>query len=59
MNLEAFGFLLFFEGVTGSETIETLRGLGWKALLIGITMVAFGIGLRCLPPLALIVEEVS
>jgi len=50
MNLGAFGFLLFFEGVTGSEKIETLRGLGWKAPLIGITMVAFLVSLTGLPP---------
>jgi hypothetical protein len=26
MNLGAFGFLLYFEGVTGSETVDSLRG---------------------------------
>ena len=28
MNLGAFGFLLYFEGVTGSETIDSLQGHG-------------------------------
>ena len=30
MNLGAFGFLLYFEGVTGKETIESLKGMGWR-----------------------------
>jgi NADH-quinone oxidoreductase subunit N len=41
MNLGAFGFLLYFQGVTGTESIESLKGLGWKAPLVSITMVAF------------------
>ena len=50
MNLGAFGFLLYFEGVTGSDTIEGLRGMGWKAPLVSIAMVAFLVSLTGLPP---------
>jgi NADH-quinone oxidoreductase subunit N len=50
MNLGAFGFLLYFEGVTGEDTIESLRGMGYKAPLISITMVAFLVSLTGLPP---------
>jgi NADH-quinone oxidoreductase subunit N len=50
MNLGAFGFLLYFEGVTGSETIDSLRGMGFRAPLISIVMIAFLISLTGLPP---------
>jgi NADH-quinone oxidoreductase subunit N len=50
MNLGAFGFLLYFEGVTGSETVESLRGMGWKAPVVSVAMVAFLISLTGLPP---------
>jgi len=50
MNLGAFGFLLYFEGVTGSDTIESLNGLGFRAPLISIVMVAFLVSLTGLPP---------
>jgi NADH-quinone oxidoreductase subunit N len=50
MNLGAFGFLLYFEGVTGSDTIDSLKGMGWKAPLVSITMVAFLVSLTGLPP---------
>jgi NADH-quinone oxidoreductase subunit N len=50
MNLGAFGFLLYFEGVTGSDTIDSLKGLGWKAPLAAIPMVAFLVSLTGLPP---------
>jgi NADH-quinone oxidoreductase subunit N len=50
MNLGAFGFLLYFEGVTGSETVDSLKGMGWKAPVVSITMVAFLISLTGLPP---------
>ena len=45
MNLGAFGFLLYFEGVTGSDTIDSLKGMGWKAPVVSITMVAFLVSL--------------
>jgi NADH-quinone oxidoreductase subunit N len=50
MNLGAFGFLLYFPGVTGDETVESLKGMGWKAPLVSITMVAFLVSLTGLPP---------
>jgi NADH-quinone oxidoreductase subunit N len=50
MNLGAFGFLLYFEGVTGSDTVESLRGMGWKAPVVSIAMVAFLVSLTGLPP---------
>ncbi|MEW6073512.1 MAG: NADH-quinone oxidoreductase subunit N [Planctomycetota bacterium] len=50
MNLGAFGFLLYFEGVTGSETIDALKGQGWKHPLVSWTMVIFLISLTGLPP---------
>jgi NADH-quinone oxidoreductase subunit N len=50
MNLGAFGFLLYFEGVTRSETIDSLKGMGWKAPAVSIAMVAFLISLTGLPP---------
>ncbi len=50
MNLGAFGFLLYFEGVTGSDTVDSLKGMGWKAPVISITMVAFLVALTGLPP---------
>jgi NADH-quinone oxidoreductase subunit N len=50
MNLGAFGFLLYFQGVTGTESIESLKGLGWKAPLVSITLVAFLVSLTGLPP---------
>jgi NADH-quinone oxidoreductase subunit N len=50
MNLGAFGFLLYFEGVTGSDTVDSLKGMGWKAPIVSITMIAFLVSLTGLPP---------
>ncbi len=50
MNLGAFGFLLYFQGLTGSDTYESIRGLGWKAPIVSWTMVIFMISLTGLPP---------
>jgi NADH-quinone oxidoreductase subunit N len=50
MNLGAFGFLLYFEGVTGSDTIDSLKGMGSKAPLVSIAMVVFLVSLTGLPP---------
>ena len=50
MNLGAFGFLLYFEGVTGKSTIDSLKGMGPRAPLISVAMVAFLISLTGLPP---------
>jgi NADH-quinone oxidoreductase subunit N len=50
MNLGAFGFLLYFQGVTGDESVESLKGMGWKAPLVSIAMVVFLVSLTGLPP---------
>jgi NADH-quinone oxidoreductase subunit N len=50
MNLGAFGFLIYFEGVTGSDTYESLKGMGWKAPLISVSMIVFLVSLTGLPP---------
>ena len=50
MNLGAFGFLLYFEGVTGSEAIEDLKGMGWRHPVVSIAMVVFLVSLTGLPP---------
>jgi NADH-quinone oxidoreductase subunit N len=50
MNLGAFGFVVYFEGVTGKDTIESIKGMGFKAPLISIVMVVFLVSLTGLPP---------
>lgn len=50
MNLGAFGFLLYFQGVTGSESIESLKGMGWRTPIVSWSMVAFLVALTGLPP---------
>lgn len=50
MNLGAFGFLLYFEGVTGREDMDALQGMGWRAPVVSIVMVAFLVSLTGLPP---------
>src|SRR5690606_39189105 len=49
MNLGAFGVVLYFENQTGTDDIDSLRGLGSRAPLISIAMVAFLISLTGLP----------
>ena len=50
MNLGAFGVLLYFEGLTGSDAIEDLRGLGFRVPLVSVAMVVFLVSLTGLPP---------
>jgi NADH-quinone oxidoreductase subunit N len=50
MNLGAFGFLLYFQGVTGEVTYESLKGMGPKAPLVSCAMIVFLISLTGLPP---------
>ncbi len=50
MNLGAFGFLLYFSGVTGKETYASLRGMGRKAPWIAVPVVIFMVSLTGLPP---------
>ena len=50
MNLGAFGFLLYFQGVTGKDTYESIKGMGYRAPLVSIAMVAFLVSLTGIPP---------
>lgn len=50
MNLGAFGFLLYFEGLLGSDKIDDLKGLGWGHPIVAIAMVVFLVSLTGLPP---------
>ncbi len=50
MNLGAFGFLLYFEGITGSEQVDSLKGLGWRYPVVSWAMIVFLISLTGLPP---------
>jgi len=50
MNLGAFGFLLYFEGVTGSEDVDSLKGMGWRHPVVSWAMVVFLVSLTGLPP---------
>ncbi|MFT7679282.1 MAG: NADH-quinone oxidoreductase subunit N [Planctomycetota bacterium] len=50
MNLGAFGFMLYFAGVTGQETFASLRGMGRKCPLMAVPMVVFLVSLTGLPP---------
>ena len=50
MNLGAFGFLLYFHGVTGKETYESLKGMGYRAPLVSVAMVVFLVSLTGIPP---------
>jgi NADH-quinone oxidoreductase subunit N len=50
MNLGAFGFLLYFEAVTGSDTVDSLKGMGFKAPFVSVAMVVFLVSLTGIPP---------
>ena len=50
MNLGAFGFLLYFEGVNDSDSIDSLSGLGPRSPVLSIAMVVFLVSLTGLPP---------
>jgi NADH-quinone oxidoreductase subunit N len=50
MNLGAFAVVLFFEGLTGSDKIENLRGMGPRYPLVSVAMVALLVSLTGLPP---------
>ncbi len=50
MNLGAFAAVLFFEGITGSDKIENLRGMGPKYPLVSVALVALLVSLTGLPP---------
>ena len=50
MNLGAFAFLLYFEGETNSDEIDSLKGMGWRHPVVAWAMVAFLVSLAGLPP---------
>ncbi len=50
MNLGAFGVLLYFEGITGKEDVDSLAGLGWRYPAVSWAMVVFLVSLTGLPP---------
>jgi NADH-quinone oxidoreductase subunit N len=52
MNLGAFGVVMAFSQVTGSEDLKAWRGLGWRHPVLGACMVVFLLSLTGLPPFA-------
>jgi len=52
MNLGAFYLVMLIAGATGSEDIDSYKGLGHRAPLVGVAMVIFLISLTGLPPTA-------
>jgi len=52
MNLGAFLIVMMVANKTGSEDIDTYKGLGYRSPLVGVAMVIFFISLTGLPPTA-------
>lgn len=52
MNLGAFYIVMLVANKTGSEDIDSYKGLGYRSPLIGVAMVVFFISLTGLPPTA-------
>ncbi len=52
MNLGAFLVVMMVANKTGSEDIDSYKGLGYRSPLIGVAMVIFFISLTGLPPTA-------
>jgi len=52
MNLGAFLVVMMIANKTGSENIDTYKGLGYRSPLVGVAMVIFFISLTGLPPTA-------
>ena len=52
MNLGAFLIVMMVANKTGSEDIDSYKGLGYRSPLIGVAMVIFFISLTGLPPTA-------
>ncbi|MBI3818624.1 MAG: NADH-quinone oxidoreductase subunit N [Planctomycetes bacterium] len=50
MNLGAFGAVIYFANTTSGEEIDDLRGLGWRAPVVGVTFIIFLVALVGLPP---------
>ncbi|MBI2619686.1 MAG: NADH-quinone oxidoreductase subunit N [Ignavibacteriales bacterium] len=52
MNLGAFYIVMLVANKTGSEDIDSYKGLGYRSPLLGVAMVIFFISLTGLPPTA-------
>jgi NADH-quinone oxidoreductase subunit N len=52
MNLGAFLAVLILERRFGAETVESCRGLGWRAPVLGALLTVFLVALTGLPPTA-------
>ncbi|GJQ19689.1 MAG: NADH-quinone oxidoreductase subunit N [Bacteroidia bacterium] len=52
MNLGAFLVVMMVANKTGSEDIDSYKGLGYRSPLVGVAMVIFFISLTGLPPTA-------
>jgi NADH-quinone oxidoreductase subunit N len=52
MNLGAFYVVMIVANKTGTEDIDSYKGLGYRAPLVGVAMVIFFISLTGLPPTA-------
>jgi NADH-quinone oxidoreductase subunit N len=52
MNLGAFFVVMLVANKTGSEDIDSYKGLGYRSPIVGVAMVIFFISLTGLPPTA-------
>jgi len=52
MNLGAFYVVMIVANKTGSESLESYKGLGYRSPIVGVAMVIFLISLTGLPPTA-------
>lgn len=52
MNLGAFGAVIHLANRTGSEELEDVRGLGWRAPWVGGAFIVFLLSLTGVPPTA-------
>ena len=52
MNFGAFGVVIFLANRTGSEELDDMRGLGWKAPWVCGALVVFLLSLTGIPPTA-------
>ena len=50
MNLGAFGVVMAFTRITGSEELQAWKGMGWRHPFLGSCMVVFLMSLTGLPP---------
>jgi NADH-quinone oxidoreductase subunit N len=52
MNLGAFGVVIYLANATGTEELDDLRGMGWKAPWVCGALVVFLLSLTGVPPTA-------